>query len=391
MKRTFLVGGVAALMGLATVAQAEILAMLNYETAPEDSLKALNLQAGPMARREGIAIIDIDPESETYGKWLMDIPLPPDLIAHHIFMNQDATKGYMTALGQSALHVIDFTKFPYRVKRVETPTCKVQEDVIFSKDNKTWYLTCMGSGNIVIGDAVNDTVSRTVDMPKPYPHGIGYSEDIDRLLVTDTVAPDLSAVGESVVEVEASTGRIVAVHRMADSDEPSNAAPVEILFVPGANPPVAYVTNMMNDTLWKGVWNADKGQFDFSQAFDFGAIGSKMPLEMYFNKAVDRFYITTANPGHFHIFDVSENVAEPKLLKTLPAANGAHHVVMPPDESLAFVQNSLLNLPGLSDGSITVIDLRTEQVIDSINTLKERGFNPNMIVMLPEWHHPMGH
>ena len=93
----------------------------------------------------------------------------------------------------------------------------------------------------------------------------------------------------------------------------------------------------------------------------------------------------------FHIFDVTGDLTQPKLLKTLPAAGGAHHVVINQDETMAWVQNSLINLPGMSDGSITVIDLVKGEVVGSIDTLKDAGFNPNMIVMLPEWHHPMGH
>lgn len=61
------------------------------------------------------------------------------------------------------------------------------------------------------------------------------------------------------------------------------------------------------------------------------------------------------------------------------------------DEKLAFVQNSLLNLPGMSDGSVTVIDLKKQQVIGNIDTLKEQGFNANLIVLLPEWYNAMGH
>ena len=69
------------------LANSEILAMMNYETKPAESLKALNL-TGPRERREGIAIIDVDPESPAFGKILMDIPLPPDLVAHHIFYDR---------------------------------------------------------------------------------------------------------------------------------------------------------------------------------------------------------------------------------------------------------------------------------------------------------------
>ena len=81
------------------VVQAEILAMLNYESKPEQ-----------MVRKEGLAIIDVDPKSPTFAKILMDIPLPPDLIAHHIFYNRDMSKAYVTALGKSILHVLDLRR-----------------------------------------------------------------------------------------------------------------------------------------------------------------------------------------------------------------------------------------------------------------------------------------
>ena len=69
----------------------------------------------PSAKR-GSAVIDVDPKSSNYGQTLMDIPLPHNLVSHHIFYNQDATKAYVTALGKSELRVIDMMRFPYRMK-----------------------------------------------------------------------------------------------------------------------------------------------------------------------------------------------------------------------------------------------------------------------------------
>jgi DNA-binding beta-propeller fold protein YncE len=67
----------------------------------------------------------------------------------------------------------------------------------------------------------------------------------------------------------------------------------------------------------------------------------------------------------------------------IQTAGGAHHTVLSPDERYLFVQNSFLNLERMSDGSITVIDLKNDQVVGSINTLKAAGFNPNCIMPLP--------
>jgi YVTN family beta-propeller protein len=372
-------------------AGAEILAMINYESKPPDALKVFKNPVAGQIRREGIAILDVDPRSENFGKILMDMPLPPDLVAHHIFYNRDATKAYVTALGKPELRVIDMTRSPFRMKTVQVPQCQVGEDVVFSNDNKTWYLTCMGSNKVIVGDTATDRITRVIDVPK-YPHGIAVHNGIDRLLATSTVrASDLGDPGEAITVIEASTGKVLSTHKVTQKPSPAGDAPVEILFVPRSNPPVAYITNMYGGTLSAAVWDPTKKDFNVRQVFDFGPHKAGVPLEMYFNKEADRLYVTTAKPGHFHIFDISGDPTKPRLLKTLPAAEGAHHVAFTKDWRYAFVQNSLLNLPGMSDGSITVIDLKTEIVIGNIDTLKNEGFNPNSMVLLPEWDDPAGH
>ncbi len=363
------------------VPRAEILAMLNYESKPQQTI-----------RREGIAVIDVDPASENFGRILMDIPLPPDLVNHHIFYNKDVSKAYITALGKSDLHVMDVTRFPYRLTRISIPECQVGEDVVFSNDNKTWYLTCMGSSKVIVGDAVNDKVLKVISPTKPYPHGIAINENIDRMLITSSVrASDFGDAGETVTVIELSTGKELTSHKLSRKPSPSGVAPVEVLFVPGTNPPTVYATNMNGGTIWAGVWDTAKKDFRFAEAFDFAPLGSGVPLEMYFNEKGDRLYVTTASPGHFHIFDISNDLLKPKLLKTLSVGGGAHHVSFSPDERLAFVQNNFLGLPGMDDGSVTVIDLEKEEVIASMDTLKKQGLNPNSIVLLPEWHHDAGH
>ena len=361
-----------------TLAQAEILAMLNYESKPEQSV-----------RKEGLAILDVDPKSPTFGKMLMDIPLPSDLVAHHIFYNRDQKKAYITALGKSLLHVLDLTRFPYRMKTVETPDCQVLEDIVFSQDNRTWYLTCMGSSTVVIGDATMDKPLKTVSAPASqtpfisYPHGITVHNGIDRLLVTSTLRPsDMGEPGETVTVLEASSGKVLSTHKVSLKPSPSKAAPVEVMFSHGAEPPVAHITVMLEGTLWVGVWNPTSKDFAFQQVDDYSLRGQGMPLEMLYNRKGDRLFVTTAKPGHVNIYDNSDP-QRPKFLQTIPAAAGAHHLVLSPDEHYLFVQNSLLNLPGMSDGSVTVIDVTKGEPLASIDTLKNQGFNPNCIVLLP--------
>lgn len=360
-----------------TLASAEILALLNYESKP-----------GQPVRREGIAIMDIDPDSADFGKILMEIPLPPDLVAHHIFFNRDRTKAYITALGKSLLHVVDLTRFPYRLRAIDVPDCQVGEDLVVSEDNRTWYLTCMGSSNVIMGDARSDKPIKTVSAAEPavatilYPHGIAIHNGIDRVLVTSTVKPDMSDAGDSVTVLEASTGKALSTHKIGSKPAPAKSAPVEVMFSPKADPPVVHITNMMEGTLWAGVWDPQSKAFSFHQVDDFGPREQGMPLEILYNAKGDRLFVTTAKPGYVNLYD-NTDPRQPKFLKTIPAAAGAHHSVLSPDERYLFVQNSLLNLEGMSDGSITVIDLKNDKVLGSIDTLKAQGFNPNCIMLLP--------
>jgi len=388
-----LFGAVAASIYLALAqgpASAEILAMMNYESKTPETLKALKI-GGKQSRVEGIAIMDVDPTSENFGKILAKIPLPSDLVAHHIFYDRTMRKAYITALGKPELRVMDMARFPYRMKVIEIPSCKVGEDVIFSSDNKTWYLTCMGSDRIIVGDTASDSVKAEIKTAKPYPHGLAVHTGIDRVLVTSTIRPDLKKPGEHVSVIEASTNRKLSSIKVSEKPSPSGEAPVELLFVPGANPPVAYVTNMFGHSLWTLEWNPKTSRFSPSKVFDFTSVKQGVPLEMYFNAKGNRLFVTTAKPGAFHIFDISEGPTKPKLLKSLKVAEGAHHVAFTKDEKLAFVQNALLNLPGMSDGSITVVDLEAQSVIATIDTLKQQGLNPNSIVLLPQWNSLAGH
>jgi DNA-binding beta-propeller fold protein YncE len=270
--------------------------------------------------------------------------------------------------------------------------CKVLEDIVFSEDNKTWYLTCMGSDNVVIGNAIKDEPIKTVSAPSSadpfisHPHGITIHNGIDRILITSTVMPgDLSVAGETITVLEASTGKVLSTHKVSLKPSPSKAAPVEVMFSPRTNPPVAHITNMLEGTLWVTAWDPTTKSFRFEQVDEYGPREQGVPLEILHNRKDDRLYVTTAKPGFVNIYD-NTDPRHPKFLKAIPTAGGAHHLVLSPDEHYLFVQNSFLNLEGMSDGSITVIDVLKGEVVRTIDTLKKQGFNPNCIVLLPSDH-----
>jgi WD40 repeat protein len=277
---------------------------------------------------------------------------------------------------------------PLKIQDVNVPECQVGEDMSFSSDKKTWYLTCMGSSNVIVGNAQTDQVKQVITAKGnetfiKYPHGIGLNEDIDRIMVTSTVrASDLGDAGDTVTIIKASTGEVLSTHKVGGP----GSSTVEAVFVPHSTPPMAYVNTMFEGKLWVATWQSNHDTFDFKPAYDFSEVKQGVPLEIYFNQEHDKLFVTTAKPGALNIFDISQSKTQPKLIKSIPTAGGAHHVVFSPDEKYAIVQNSFLNLPEMDDGSISVINLEKMEKIRSIDTLKNQGFKPNCIVMMPKWH-----
>jgi DNA-binding beta-propeller fold protein YncE len=365
--RLFLAASIAT--GLAaSPAGAEWLALMTYESKPDQP-----------QRREGIAVIELDMNSPGFGKILKDIELPPDLVAHHIFHSPDKSRAYITALGRPELRVMDVETLEVRV--IEVPECEVGENVAFSERKGHWYLTCMGSSVMIVGDMKTDEPLRAVQLPAPYPHGIAVHDGIGRILLTSTVRPsDLQDPGSVIQELDLESEMEVALH-----DVGQGAAPVEVVFIPNSSPPMAYTTGMYAGTLWLGSWKPQEGGFSWEQVVDFKAMGQALPLEIYYNQTADRAYVSTASPGHLNVFDISEP-ADPKLLHAVPTAGGAHHMVFSEDGRYAFVQNSFLNLPDMHDGSISVVDLEKGEVVGSVDVLKEQNLTPNNIALLKEGH-----
>jgi len=131
---------VTGLITFGSESRAEILGMMNYESKIPDQLKSLKL-GSEETRREGIAIIDLDPDSSSFGKILSDIPLSADNIVHHIFYDRTMTKAYITGLAEPSLQVMDMTTNPFRIKKINVTGCTFAENVIFDEANENWYLT----------------------------------------------------------------------------------------------------------------------------------------------------------------------------------------------------------------------------------------------------------
>ncbi|OGF55087.1 MAG: hypothetical protein A2Z21_04705 [Candidatus Fraserbacteria bacterium RBG_16_55_9] len=369
MKGTIIVESVKS----AQASKSPILALVDYTS-----------HTGKAGEADGIAVIDLNPHSSLFGKIMQQVSIGPGVSPHHIYYNHDGSKLYTTALGGARLYRIEMMgERIQQVIPIDTGPCQVGEDLYFTKDGSKYYLTCMGSHMVAIFDAYTDTMIGQIQAPAPdspyikHPHGMAVNEELDRMIVTETVSPQLDDPGASVTVIELSTGKALSTHAIT-KDGTGGSAPVEVFFLP--DQPVAYVTAMFEGSLWAGVWDANTRDFQFTFVEDFTARGQGVPLEMYVGPD-GYLYVSFGQPGGVNVYDISQPLA-PKFLKTLPADAGAHHIAFSEDGKYMFVQNNLLNLDKLNAGTISVVDLETGQLAATVENLIKQGLEPASLVLL---------
>ncbi len=61
---------------------------------------------------------------------------------------------------------MDMTNSSYTMKTIDVPACQVAEDLVFSDDGERWFVTCMGSSNVIMGNAKTDKQIKVIAASK---------------------------------------------------------------------------------------------------------------------------------------------------------------------------------------------------------------------------------
>lgn len=367
---------------------------------------------------DSIAIVDLDPESETFGDLLYEYDLPKfDGPLHHLYYSPNG-RLYATGLNTDC----SFAEIQLRrnmsgspeisgVTCIETQGQVIAEDIIWHTVGGKEYIfvTFMGgtgldqvdAGSVGVFDAQTNSVVKIIEARKSqvgegepfimYPHGI--SAYGDRMVVSSTVHPDgKSGVGNSVHVIDLNTMEPIQ-NIVVEDARPIGfpSSPVEILFVrpsivPGVKPAVL-VNTMYGFETWKIPYNEGDKTFGAPEKlYDGASSGTGVPLEFYGSET--ELFITHGVPGVVKRYDLSKL---PDLVPSGPdllADAGAHHMTFFKTASgrdVVAVQNNLLNLGNAADNdptdvdfvaklnahSVTVHDLETGERIGVIN-FKER-------------------
>lgn len=356
----------------------------DVETDPDIPLIAVVDYRSLDGGADGVALVDVTPNTPSFGEILQVVPVGVGATTHHPFMNRDGTRLYNTALGGERLYYVDLREDHIEsIIPVDTGECLVGEDMYFSKDGRKYYLTCMGSDRVLVFDARTDLIIDEITSPYPdqpfihYPHGIGADENIDRMIVTETISADLSDPGGHVSVIELSTGEVLQnIPLSKDMSKPG--APVEVIFYPGR--PVAYVSGMLDASLWSLVWDSESMQFLPKLVDDGEPRGESWPLATVIGPD-GNLYVSWAVPGIVNVYSLAK-IDEPELIRTIETDAGSHHIDFSPDGKIMFVQCNLLNLDGLNAGTIVAIDLESGEKLGTITSLRDQGMMPESMLLL---------
>ncbi|PKF73288.1 hypothetical protein [Chryseobacterium sp. PMSZPI] len=371
----------------------------NHSEIPHDTAFYIDYRSLD-GKSDGIAVIELDPEAPNFGNISSKLELGVGVLPHHLYYNQNANKLYSTALGGSYLYQIKTEKDkngqPILVAAtpINTGENTVGENLFFTNDGR-FFMTFMGGaggpkdGSIGVFNANNNQLIKTIKAPiqdNPnkfimYPHGISVNEEKGLMMVTSTIHPDLTTgMGNTTTLLDINTYELKETYQVADS-KTDLSAPVEVLLLRGKFPQFALATTMLGGDIWIAPYNATTKKYDaFSKIFDGSTQGLGWTLEMYIDDN-NRLYVSFADPGKVLVFDIS-NLPQLKLLKTLTADKGAHHMVFfktKKGKDAVAVQNNLLNIPNLNSGTISVIEISTGKTLGTVDLRTKYGILPESI------------
>lgn len=358
--------------------------------------------------KDGVALIDLNPESATFGQILQKTEIGDGVLPHHLYFDSEERRLYTTALGGANLYELildrgrDGVPTITRVVPIDTGGNLVGEDMYFTRDNSRYYVTFMGGqgnekgGSVGVFDARTNRLIETIQAPVPegsasgkpfimHPHGISANEAIGKLMVTSTNDPvAVRTVGNTVTEIDLATNQVVKTHLVAEGPD-DLSLPVEVLLLRDDLPPFALVTTVNGGDIWVAPYDKSAGSFGaFVKQVDGSDQGLGVALEFYIHRdhhGEKELYVSFGVPGVINVYSLNALPALP-LKRTLRAAPGTHHMAFFQTASgreLVVAQNNLLNLDNLNAGSLMVLDSHTGEVLGVVAMAAQHGLMPESI------------
>ena len=167
------------------------------------------------------------------------------------------------------MFVFGLNRYPYRLRKLELPDCKTGQNLIFSQEQKLWYLTCRMSAKVIVGDSATDTIRHAFEVPNSYPHDLVIFPKLGELLISSSVSGDLNDKSDFLIRIDLDSGEEISRQLVSKNDSSVQSAPTELLKIPGSNPPAAFVVSMFAPKLRVATWDTSVLEFKIETVFDF--------------------------------------------------------------------------------------------------------------------------
>lgn len=361
---------------------------------------------------DGVLLVNLDPESDSFGELLQTFELGEGVVPHHLYYNHDQSRLYNTTLGGEFLYELmlerDENGVPTIIEStpVDTGESMVGENIFFSEDGNYFWMTFLGGlggerdGSIGYFDAHSNELLHTIVAAEPedpaseqpfilYPHGISANEELGYMMVTSTVHPDLSTgMGNTVTLIDMATNEPVQTVLVGESwDDLSQ--PVEVLMLRDGLPSYVLVTTVMGGDVWIAPFDEETARLgEFSEVIDGSTSELGIALEFYIGPGEDidsdedqLLYVSFALPGTVNAYSL-DNLPELELVKSFQGEAGAHHFGFFLTESgreAMVIQNNLLNGEGINAGSLTIVDIHTGEQLGRLDLAGEHGMMPESL------------
>jgi hypothetical protein len=206
-------------------------------------------------------------------------------------------------------------------------------------------------------------------------------------MVTSDANPDgVSGTGNTVTLINFDTHELRKTYLVADSPEDLSET-VEVLLLRDEFPPYALVTTVIGGDIWVASYNSDTGLFnEFEKKVEGEDQGFGVPLEFYIHENRDgekELYVSFASPGAINVYSL-DALPDLPLKRTLMTGAGAHHMAFFETKSgreVLVSQNNLINIEGLNDGTLMVVDIYTGENLGTLDMVAKYGLMPESV----EW------
>lgn len=361
---------------------------------------------------DGVALVNLDPESDGFGEILQTLELGEGVLPHHLYYNHDQSRLYNTTLGGAFLYELILERDADGIPTItgatpiDTGGSIVGEDMYFSEDGSSFWVTFIGGsggerdGSVGVFDARTNELLQTIVAPEPedpasgepfllYPHGISANEARGYMVVTSTVHPDLvTGMGNTVTLIDMDTKEPVQTVLVGESWE-DLSQPVEVLMLREGLPSYVLVTTVMGGDVWVAPFDEATGRLgEFTEVIDGSANELGIALEFYIGPGQDPesdedqlLYVSFAVPGVVNAYSL-DNLPELELVKTFQAEPGTHHFGFFRTESgreAMVIQNNLLNGEGINAGTLTIVDIHSGEQLGRVDLPGDHGILPESL------------